>query len=452
MKKLVYSLIIALSVLFVATPVSAKNQDVSITEAAATANSVTVKGTTEAIAIIVQVRDSRDEIVEMQSFGTTDKAFDITISNLSLSTGSYMVYVADYEGGSWATMAVEVKSSGGTGGNGGSTGGGTGGTGGTSGGGVPTPTEPAKDEEITHTNKTDEDGTVTDTTTVKKPDGTESVTQIITKPDGETSESVTVTKPDGEINESVTVTKPDGETKETVTVTSPDGSVDETKTTTTADGKTKTTTEISYDSDGTIVDSSISVEQITTNNTTKVDLNAFEEAAKQVSSNTNVTITLKDSSGTVQSTVSVTCKDLTQDGVLKVFKVDASGNFIMTDGKKNTAAIKDDELQLKLDASGNYELVTKKQGKAIEKKILASVKPKKKSETIHKGKSFRFEFAKGFNKKNIEKITYSTKDTIVKVSKNGKIKALAKGEATVTVTVKLVNGKTKTLKLKITVK
>ena len=181
-------------------------------------------------------------------------------------------------------------------------------------------------------------------------------------------------------------------------------------------------------------------------------LNDFEEAAKQVSSNTNVTITLKDSSGTVQSTVSVTCKDLTQDGVLKVFKVDAPGNFIMTDGKKNTAAIKDDELQLKLDASGNYELVTKKQGKAIEKKILASVKPKKKSETIHKGKSFRFEFAKGFNKKNIEKITYSTKDTIVKVSKNGKIKALAKGEATVTVTVKLVNGKTKTVRMTIKVK
>lgn len=447
MKKLVYSLIIALSVLFVATPVSAKDRAVSITEAAATANSVTVKGTTEAIAIIVQVRDSSDEIVEMQSFGTTDNAFDITINNLSLAAGSYTVYVADYEGGSWATMAVEVKSSGG---NGGSTGG-TGGTGGTSGGGVPTPTDPTEDE-VTHTTKTDEDGTVTDTTTVKKPDGTESVTQIITKPDGETSESVTVTKPDGEINESVTVTKPDGETKETVTVTSPDGSVDETKTTTTADGKTETTTEISYDSDGTIVDSSISVEQITTNNTAKIDLNAFEEAAKQVSGNTNVTITLKDSSGKVQSTVSVTCKDLTQDGILKVFEVDASGNFIMADGKKNTAAIKDDQLQLKLEKSGNYEFVTKKQAKTIEKKILASIKPKKNTETIRKGKSFRFEFAKGFNKKNIEKITYSTKDKIVKVSKNGKIKTIAKGKATVTVTVKLVNRKTKTVKLKVSVK
>ena len=61
---------------------------------------VVVKGTTEALAVTMQLRDDSDNIIAMITAGTTSGAFDISLNNLSLTPGtSYTVYVADYEGG-----------------------------------------------------------------------------------------------------------------------------------------------------------------------------------------------------------------------------------------------------------------------------------------------------------------------------------------------------------------
>lgn len=70
---------------------------------------VVVKGTTEALAVTMQLRDDSDNIIAMITAGTTSGAFDISLNNLSLTPGtSYTVYVADYEG-DWTTEVVTVS-------------------------------------------------------------------------------------------------------------------------------------------------------------------------------------------------------------------------------------------------------------------------------------------------------------------------------------------------------
>lgn len=57
------------------------------------------------------------------------------------------------------------------------------------------------------------------------------------------------------------------------------------------------------------------------------------------------------------------------------------------------------------------------------------------------------------NMNNVSKITYKTsKKSVATVDRNGKVKAKTKGTDTVTAKVTLKNGKTRTVKMTITVK
>ena len=86
----------------------ALRESVTITDASATGTSVTVSGTTNALAVAVQVRDINGKVWAMGTLGVLNHSFSGTISNLRLSSGDYTIYVADYEGGSWATTSVTV--------------------------------------------------------------------------------------------------------------------------------------------------------------------------------------------------------------------------------------------------------------------------------------------------------------------------------------------------------
>ncbi|MBP3506211.1 MAG: hypothetical protein J6K43_07405 [Lachnospiraceae bacterium] len=112
MKKIITSIaIVIFSVLMLTVPVYALNKVVNITAASATNSEVTASGTTDALAIIVQVRDKNGDILDMKSFGTSGGAFSITMDGLTLTSGeSYKVYIADYEGGDWAIKEVTVPS------------------------------------------------------------------------------------------------------------------------------------------------------------------------------------------------------------------------------------------------------------------------------------------------------------------------------------------------------
>lgn len=113
MKKL-YGIIIASFIIFMCLPINvyAKDQAVTLTSSTAEAARVSVKGTTEAAAVMVQVRDANDNILGLQTFGTLNKEFSGDVTGLSLAADTdYKVFVADYEGGNWATSTVKYAKS-----------------------------------------------------------------------------------------------------------------------------------------------------------------------------------------------------------------------------------------------------------------------------------------------------------------------------------------------------
>ena len=90
---------------------------------------------------------------------------------------------------------------------------------------------------------------------------------------------------------------------------------------------------------------------------------------------------------------------------------------------------------------------------AVEKQILATVKVKKTSATITEGKKLTVQMSKKLDMDNVAKITYSTsKKSVAAVSKNGQITGKNTGSADITAKVILNNGKTKTVKMRITVR
>ena len=87
----------------------ALNKTVTVSTATATTSGVSVTGTTEALAVIIQVRDASDNILGMESEGTVSGAFSTSITGLSLAEGAtYTVFVADYEGGTWTKVNTGV--------------------------------------------------------------------------------------------------------------------------------------------------------------------------------------------------------------------------------------------------------------------------------------------------------------------------------------------------------
>lgn len=87
----------------------ALNKTVTVSTATATTSGVSVTGTTEALAVIIQVRDASDNILGMESVGTVSGAFSTSITGLSLAEGAtYTVFVADYEGGTWTKVNTGV--------------------------------------------------------------------------------------------------------------------------------------------------------------------------------------------------------------------------------------------------------------------------------------------------------------------------------------------------------
>ncbi|MBO7363677.1 MAG: hypothetical protein J6U41_09790 [Lachnospiraceae bacterium] len=114
MKK-IFGIILSLALIIsVSFPVCAYNEAVTITSASGNTSTVSVSGTTNALAVAVQVR-SGGTIVAMNSTGVSGNNFSISLTGLSLTAGDTVtVYVADYEGGTWSTQDI-VVASGGTG-------------------------------------------------------------------------------------------------------------------------------------------------------------------------------------------------------------------------------------------------------------------------------------------------------------------------------------------------
>lgn len=249
----------------------------------------------------------------------------------------------------------------------------------------------------------------------------------------------TPTKPEQPSN-TTTVTNPDGTTTETTKVDIPASS----------GNKMEATVNVSKDSNGKVTDATANV----TN--TKPEISA-DVAAKivQAAGTDNVAITTEvtDAKGNTKYTVTVDAKNLTAGNTLKVLAVDKK-----TGEKKlvNAKSYKVDEngtISVNLPKGCDYLLVNTKEAEKVEKAVLKTVQAKKTSASVKKGKSTKIQLSSKLDMENVKSVTYTTtKKSVVKVAKNGKITAKKKGTAVVKATVTLKSGKKQTVTMKVKVK
>ena len=101
---------------------------------------------------------------------------------------------------------------------------------------------------------------------------------------------------------------------------------------------------------------------------------------------------------------------------------------------------------------GIYELVTADEEEALTKQILRSIKATKQSATIREKQGTYFWFEKGVNWFNVDKVTFSVLDPdVARVSSNGRITGLKPGKTAVKAVVRLQNGRSKVIRMTVTV-
>ena len=101
---------------------------------------------------------------------------------------------------------------------------------------------------------------------------------------------------------------------------------------------------------------------------------------------------------------------------------------------------------------GIYELVTADEEEALTKQILRSIKATKQSATIREKQGTYFWFKKGVNWDNVDKVTFSVLNPdVARVSSNGRITGLKPGKTVVKAVVRLQNGRSKVIRMTVTV-
>ncbi len=214
--------------------------------------------------------------------------------------------------------------------------------------------------------------------------------------------------------------------------------------------KVEATVTITKDSNGNVTDAGATVKSTKPEISTDVAAKIVEAAGTD---SVVITTEVTDAKGNTQYTVTVDAKDLTAENTLKVLAVDKK-----TGEKKlvNAKSYKVDEngtISVSLPKGCEYQLVTAKEVEKVEKAVLKTVEVKKTSVSVKKGKSTKIQLSSKLDMDNVKSVTYTTtKKSVVKVAKNGKITAKKKGTAVVKATVTLKSGKKKTVTMKVKVK
>lgn len=214
--------------------------------------------------------------------------------------------------------------------------------------------------------------------------------------------------------------------------------------------KVEATVTITKDSNGNVTDAGATVKNTKPEISTDVAAKIVEAAGTD---SVVITTEVTDAKGNIQYTVTVDAKNLTAENTLKVLVVDKK-----TGEKKlvNAKSYKVDEngtISVSLPKGCEYQLVTAKEVEKVEKAVLKTVEVKKTSVSVKKGKSTKIQLSSKLDMDNVKSVTYTTtKKSVVKVAKNGKITAKKKGTAVVKATVTLKSGKKKTVTMKVKVK
>lgn len=276
-------------------------------------------------------------------------------------------------------------------------------------------------------------------------------------------ETVVTTNPDGTTTETKTeTTKNDAGNEVTVTVTTEkdaDGNVTGSKEVSViaeADKNTSVTVTVEKDAAGNITSGKADVALEGTKGKTNVTGTISGGVVSQIveSADTkNVQISVTVAAGDKEFTVKADAEKLTAGAKLKVVAIDSkTKKYVLVNAKTYTVS-KDGDVKVSLPTGKTYELVTGKEASTIEKQILNTVKVKKSSATVKKGKKTTLQMSSKLDMQNVSKITYtSSKKSVATVNKDGKVTAQKAGTATVKAKVTLMNGKTKTVTMKIKVK
>ena len=169
----------------------------------------------------------------------------------------------------------------------------------------------------------------------------------------------------------------------------------------------------------------------------------------------DVTITQKivDSQGKTLCTVMVNAGDLSAKNKLVILAYNKkTGEYTLINAKAYTVS-ENGNVSVTIKDNGTYMLMDQTDANKVTKEILRTIEVKESAKTVSKGKNTKISLSKELNMDNVSKITYtSTKSSVAKVDKNGKITTKKAGTATVKAKVTLKNGKTKTVTMKIKVK
>lgn len=272
----------------------------------------------------------------------------------------------------------------------------------------------------------------------------------------------------------VTVIKnKDGSSKEIVKKTEANASGKEVKVTTTTKKDTKgkvisvTTTAkieaaakntsvvvtVKKGSNGKVISAKAAVTKVSSSDKVSISGAVVNQIKEAAGTKTQITVKVTDEKGKTRYTVKADSNEIKANATLYVYRLNTkTGEYTAVNDKAYKVTDKG-TVSVTMTKKATYELVTAEEAKAIDKKILATVKVKKSAASVKKGKTTTIAMSSKLNMDNVKSVSYKISDKkVATVSKSGKISAKKKGNVTVSATVTLNNGKTKTVKMKLTVK
>lgn len=191
----------------------------------------------------------------------------------------------------------------------------------------------------------------------------------------------------------------------------------------------------------------------------KISGEAFSEIVKAAGTkNVKTTIKMLTKNDWVIREVTVNVNTLLKRTVrpkkMKIIEIDPETGEKLVVSKMPFRVAADGSVELDHNELGHgiYELVTADEEEALTKQILRSIKATKQSATIREKQGTYFWFEKGVNWFNVDKVTFSVLNPdVARVSSNGRITGLKPGKTVVKAVVRLQNGRSKVIRMTVTV-
>lgn len=254
--------------------------------------------------------------------------------------------------------------------------------------------------------------------------------------------------------ETSTETKPDGTKIETTTTTKEDGSVTKKSEITDASGKKTATVTVKTDAAGKTTASASVISMTKSGAKTTISADAVKKITEAAGTkDVEVSQKVVDAKGKTLYTVKADASDLKAGKKLTLVKYNEKTKQYTLVTKKDYKVSKSRNVNVSIKDKGTYKLVDQKEANVITKNILSTVKAENKTKNVKKDQKTTMALSSELDMTNVSKITYSSsKKSVAKVDKNGKVTAKKAGTATIKAKVTLKNGKTKTVTMKVTVK